>query len=362
MAKPLISEDHGAPKDLQFVHFGLLDTGGQSKASTVSAIAINVLLAFVIIVIGAATKKTIDNSRKLTELTTPVLIKKIEPIKPKVIPPKPPKLPNVPKIQPEPPKIVIPEVKLPDLPKPMPVEMKPIVTPAPPKQVIAQAAPKVVNLARAEPPAVINNSAHPTSVALGRTDNPIAATNATGPAKVDLGNKGVAGMPTSNTGTGRPTSVNLAGSGTPGGSNKGTGAVAVVGIPHGVTGGTGPLNSTGRVAGPVNLAMGTPPPVQRTVAVASTVQHNEPKVIFKPKPQYTPEAKQLGVEGTITVHIHVLPSGAVQVVGVANSLGHGLDESAERTAAATKFEPATDSSGRPIEWDGYVKVTFQLAG
>ena len=29
---------------------------------------------------------------------------------------------------------------------------------------------------------------------------------------------------------------------------------------------------------------------------------------------------------------------------------------------ATKFEPATDSNGHPIAWDGDVRVAFQLAG
>jgi len=62
------------------------------------------------------------------------------------------------------------------------------------------------------------------------------------------------------------------------------------------------------------------------------------------------------------VHIHVLPDGSVVVLGISDALGHGLDESARRTAQGTKFAPATDASGHPIEWDGYVKVVFQLAG
>ena len=362
MAKPLRSQEVGPPKDVQFAHFGVLNDGTQSKTSTVTSVVINVLLAFVIAVVGAASKKAIDKREKLTELTMPVEIKPMEPPKPKLAPPKLPKLPDVPKIEVQTPKITLPDVKVPEPPKPV-VKMdapKPVILPAPPKQVVAMAAPKVVNLA-ASPAAVVNNSAHPSAVALGSTSNPIAPSSAQ-VSNVNLGNKGMAGMPASNSGMGRPSSVNLAGSGQPGGSMNGTGARAVQGVKLGVPGGTGPLNSTGRVAGPVNLAVNTPPPTPKATTQAETPHHSAPKVIFKPKPEYTEEAKAMHLEGTVTVHIHVLPNGAVEVVGVTSGLGHGLDESAKRAVLATKFEPATDADGHPIEWDGFVNVAFQLAG
>ena len=364
MAKPISTEELSQPRDIQFAHFGVLNDGVQSKTSTVSAIVINVLLAFVIIVIGAATKKTMDNRMKLTELAMPVPeVKKVEPPKPKIVPPKMPKLPDVPKIEVQTPKITIPDVKVPEPPKPI-VKLeapKPVIMPAPPKQVVAMAAPRVVNLAAANA-AVVNNSQHPSAVALGSTSNPIAPSTAQ-VSNINLGNKGMAGMPSSNTGMGRPSAVNLAGSGQPGGSMNGSGARGVQGVKLGVTGGTGPLNSTGRVAGPVNLARNEPPPMPKAPGPASSSpQHSAPKVIYKPKPEYTQEAVQMHLEGTVTVHIHVLPNGAVEVVGVTNGLGHGLDESAKRAVLATRFEPATDASGHPIEWDGFVNVAFQLAG
>jgi TonB family protein len=273
-----------------------------------------------------------------------------------------PKLPDVPKIEVQTPKIQLPDVKVPEPPKPV-VKMeapKPVILPAPPKQVVAMAAPQVVHLGAAA--AVVNNSQHPAAVALGSTSNPIAPSSAR-VSNVNLGNRGMAGMPSSNTGMGRPTAVNLAGSGQPGGSMNGTGARGVQGVKLGVAGGTGPMNSTGRVAGPVNLAVNTPPPMPHSMGAQSeATHHSAPKVIYKPKPEYTEEAKQLHLEGTVTVHIHVLPNGAVQVVGITNGLGHGLDESAKRAVLATKFEPATDAAGHPIEWDGFVNVAFQLAG
>ncbi len=85
-------------------------------------------------------------------------------------------------------------------------------------------------------------------------------------------------------------------------------------------------------------------------------------MLFKPKPEYTTEAKQLHIEGNVTVRIRVSSSGSVQVLGVTSDLGHGLGDSAVRAVQATRFSPATDDSGHAIDWEGIVNVAFQLAG
>ncbi len=346
---------------MQFAHFGVLDTGGQSKASTATSLAINFVIAFVVIVIGAATRQTIETNKKLTVLTEPVL-KKVEPVKPKVVPPKP-KLPEIVKV--EPPKIRVPQIKAPEMPKQPVVKMeapKPVLLPAPPKQVIAMAAPKVVNLGRPQAASVVNNDPHPSAVRLGNPDSPVPNLHGPAVASVNLA-RGMPGMNAANTGGGPPaTKVNL-GNGSPEGTSiKGNGVVAVAGIPHGVPGGTGPLNSTGRVAGQVNLGQTEPPPAPKPATLATTNPGKAVKVISKPKPEYTAEARQNHIEGVVTIHIRVMANGAVEVVGVTKPLGYGLDESARRAILATKFEPATDASGRPVTWDGLVNVTFQLAG
>src|SRR5271154_883217 len=359
-AKPLISDDP-KPQSMQFAHFGVLNDGNQSKSSLFTSIALNVLLAFCAVVIGAAAKKTIDNRHKLTELTEPIPIKKEEP-------PPPPKIkikiPPPPIVKVEPPKIKLPDVKLPDVPKPPEIKMvqpMPVVLPAPPKLVQPPPAPKVVSLAQAMPATVPNNAPKPTAVALGSTTNPIAVSNKPSTTAINLGNKGVSGMPPANNGAGA-TVVSL-GSGSPTGQNmKGSGPVAVAGIPHGVVGGTGPLNSTGKVAGPVNLGQNTPPPLPKPAGPTTATAKSGPKVLFKPKPEYTAEALKLHVEGNVTVRIRVSSSGSVQVLGVISDLGHGLGESAVRAVEATRFKPATDDSGNPVDWEGVVNVAFQLAG
>ncbi len=361
MAKPLpLRTDDPNPQSVQFAHFGVLNDGSQSKGSLFTAVTLNILLAFCAIVIGEAAKKTIDKHIKLTHLDEPIPMKKEEPPPPPKIKIKLPPPPQVAKI--EPPKIKLPDVKLPDVPKPPEIKMAtpvPVITPAPPKLVQPPPAPKVVSLAQAMPASVPNNTPHPTAVALGSTANPIAASNKPSATAINLGNKGMSGMPASNNGAGAPASVVNLGSGSPTGQNmKGNGPVAVAGIPHGVVGGTGPLNSKSTV----NLGQNNPPPMPKPAGPTTATAKSGPKVLFKPKPEYTEEAKQLHIEGNVMVRIRVSSSGAVQVLGVTSDLGHGLGDSAVRAVQATRFKPATDDSGTPIDWEGVVNVQFQLAG
>ena len=364
MAKPLRTDDPN-PQSMQFAHFGVLNDGNQSKGSLFTSVALNILLALCAIIIGAAAKKTIDNRIKLTHLDEPIPMKKPEEPPPVKI--KPPKLPPVPPVaKVEPPKIKLPDVKLPDVPKPPEIKMvqpMPVVLPAPPKIVQPPPAPKVVNLAQAIPASVPNNSPHPTAVALGSTTNPIAVSNRPSTTAINLGNKGMSGMPASNNGAGAQSTVVNLGSGSPTGQNmKGSGPVAVAGVKLGVTGGTGPMNAPGRVAGPVNLGQNNPPPMPHPVGPSAVTAKSGPKVLFKPKPEYTAEAIKLHIEGTVSVRLRVSSSGTVQVLGVTSDLGHGLGDSAVRAVQSTRFKPATDDSGNPVDWEGVVNVAFQLAG
>ena len=129
--------------------------------------------------------------------------------------------------------------------------------------------------------------------------------------------------------TGRRATKVVLGNGSPESTTiKGNGVVAVAGIPHGVPGGTG----TGPAGSPVRStsARSQPPPMPKAAARhPAALQRNAPKVIYKPKPDYTEEARQMHVEGVVTIHIRVLPNGSVEVLGVTKRLGHGLDESAK---------------------------------
>jgi TonB family protein len=217
-----------------------------------------------------------------------------------------------------------------------------------------------VSLAHPEAASVPNHDAHPAPVQIGHPDMPFKDPKGPGVASVNL-NSGFSGMNAANSGHGpAATKVNM-GNGSPDSTSlRGNGVVAVAGIPHGVPNGTG----TGKVAGGQQVSLGvTPPPAApKPAAVASTTPGKTVTVISKPKPEYTAEARQMHIEGVVTLRIRVSPSGAVEVVGIAKPLGYGLDDSAKRAIMATKFQPATDSSGQAIPWEGLVNVTFQLAG
>ncbi len=362
MPTPLRSAD-SQPRDRQFTHFGVLHTGGQSKSSLFTSITVNVILAIIIVILGAAAKKTIDRRNREIVLTVPLAEKPPEPVRPKLIPPKivPPK----PMVKPPEPKVVLPEVKVVEPPKVQPVMQPkpvPIVTPAQPKVVVAAAAPKPVQVNLGKSASVVNNDTHPTAVALGRTDNPIHPSNAPAPAAVDLGNRGMSGMPPGTGGGPNARAVSL-GSGQPNGQMGGTGVRAVAGVPHGVPLGTGTApggNGVGTQVRQVALG-GAPPPLTATPIAARAPVRTAPKVLFKPSPQYTAEAAAMHLEGTVQVRIHVSPTGTVSVLGVTSGLGHGLDEAAVRAAQGIRFKPAADATGEPIDWEGVVSISFQMA-
>ena len=176
----------------------------------------------------------------------------------------------------------------------------------------------------------------------------------------------MAGMPASNNGMGTASKVVNLGSGSAGSQNMrrqdNASAGAVKGVKLGVTGGTGPNNAPGRTPGPVNLGQNTPPPMPKPSAPTAAGAKAAPRVLFKPKPEYTAEAIKLHIEGTVSVRLRVSSSGTVQVLGVTSDLGHGLGDSAIRAVEGTRFQPATDASGSPVDWEGVVNVAFQLAG
>ncbi len=364
MPKPLRSENQ-TPKDIQFAHFGVLDSGHQSKGSLLTAIITNVLLALIAIIIGAAAHRVIVKPDEKVAVFVPLKEKPPEPIKPKPVPPK--IIPPKPVIKPPEPKIKLPDVKVIEPPKPVAVNIPkpmPVVTPAPPKAVVAAAAPKPVSVSLAQSASVVNHDAHPSAVALGHPDNPIHPSNLPATASVNLGQRGLSGMPASNSGGGpNSTRVNL-GSGQPNGSIGGTGARAVSGVKLGVPGGQPGGTGNGIGTRPAQVALGQPPPPPPSAVSMATrpAVRQGPQVTYKPKPVYTADATAAHIEGNVSVRIHVSASGAVTVIGVTSGLGHGLDEAAVRAVQGTRFKPAIDAGGNPIDWDGVVNISFQLAG
>ena len=347
--------------------FGLLpEPNKRGPAFFVSTIA-NVFIIVLFVVVSLAhfkqMKKRHVEAIALTFQTTPK-------------PPPPPKIPPVKVIAPpqpqiaklEPPKIKTPvpvveppkpEVKL----QPMPM---PIVPPAPPKAIAPPPQPKVGLFSSPKPTAVANNNSAPTPKVGGFGDPMGAKANPNArDSRIQVATLGTfGGAPgTTDVGAGAARRGAVGGTnfgagvanGVPGGHDHGT--VASAGFSNGVIGGQGKPGGTGVVhAGGFGTEVAKAVPVQQ-----------QPKndfqavtVTFGPKPVYTPEARAAHVEGEVILRVRFTANGQVEVLGVVQPLGHGLDESAENAVRQYRFKPATQN-GQAVDQTTTVHVRFQLA-
>jgi TonB family protein len=85
-----------------------------------------------------------------------------------------------------------------------------------------------------------------------------------------------------------------------------------------------------------------------------------PEVLSEPRPQYTQEARQLRIQGEITLQVRFGIDGKVEVLRVVSGLGHGLDQEAALVAEQIRFKPAV-KDGQPTDHITYIHILFQLA-
>ncbi len=120
---------------------------------------------------------------------------------------------------------------------------------------------------------------------------------------------------------------------------------------------------TGQPSGQV-AAAGLPSRISSAMPSAARLQA-EPtmtqiEVVSGPRPEYTEEARQLRIQGTVVLRVTVTSTGQVRVLNVVRGLGHGLDESAAKAVEQYRIKPAT-RAGIPVEMTTNITITFQLA-
>ena len=98
---------------------------------------------------------------------------------------------------------------------------------------------------------------------------------------------------------------------------------------------------------------------QPSVAVTKPVDRPV-EIVFKPTPEYTDEARNARIEGTVSLELEFSAAGDVRVLRVVRGLGHGLDEAAQRAALRIRFKPA-QSDDRPVDSRATVHITFRLS-
>jgi TonB family protein len=87
---------------------------------------------------------------------------------------------------------------------------------------------------------------------------------------------------------------------------------------------------------------------------------NPVDITYKPNPVYTPEARNLQIQGEVLLEVVFGANGQLHVNRVVRGLGHGLDEAAEAAASKIQFKPALHE-GSPVDSTAVVHVVFQLA-
>ena len=144
-----------------------------------------------------------------------------------------------------------------------------------------------------------------------------------------------------------------------GGSHGTQGTVASAGFGDGMAGnGSGDRAPKGDVS---TGGFGDATIAQASAKKALHVADSTPvEILSKPRPAYTPEARQMHVEGEVLLDVMFGASGQIRVLRVVRGLGHGLDESAQRAAHQIRFNPAK-RDGQPYDSDAVVHIVFALA-
>ena len=356
------------PSSRQLATFGLLpEPEGRNKSFVVSLIvnasAIALFLTLSIFMVHQVVQKPVIETDLLLPITPVKPVRPTIRVKPPIIPPTPDLLNRIA------PKITYRQAPA-DTPQPRLARVHlnnvsaPVLPPYRPDSVALPAQPKV-GLFHTDVPTAVANNMGQTSTKTGGFGDPMGVhpnPGANRPATVAAyGSFQSAVGDSSGSGAarrGKVGGVNFGSgyaNGVPGGS--GHGKVASVGFSDGVAGGTGnrPRGIATLGAFHDNTAVATP-----KVLVANTGNETTVEVISHPRPEYTPEAKQLKIQGDVVLEVRFSADGRCHVIRVVRGLGHGLDEQAIRVAEETHFKPAT-RDGQPVDITTYYRIDFQLA-
>ena len=87
---------------------------------------------------------------------------------------------------------------------------------------------------------------------------------------------------------------------------------------------------------------------------------SSPTCGYCPDPMYTDEARQVKMQGTVTLRVLVGTDGKASEIRVVRGVGYGLDERATQTVRSWKFKPARDVNQRPVAAWVTIEAVFRL--
>jgi TonB family protein len=101
-------------------------------------------------------------------------------------------------------------------------------------------------------------------------------------------------------------------------------------------------------------------PARRMPAVALVPRTTPPEILEKPRPAYTEAALKQRIEGEVVLRVILGAAGDVRVLGIVQTLGYGLDQTAQDAARRIRFQPAMQD-GHPVDYTAILHITFSLA-
>jgi TonB family protein len=123
----------------------------------------------------------------------------------------------------------------------------------------------------------------------------------------------------------------------------------------------GPVPLSKVVASGFNAATIAEPGILPTRADQVPARSYVPAEIqFKPRPEYTEEARRQHIEGEVLVEMLLTAAGEVKLMRMVRGLGYGLDQTAQAAARQIRFRPA-QRAGVPVDSLAVVHIEFQLA-
>ncbi|MGA7409069.1 MAG: TonB family protein [Bryobacteraceae bacterium] len=98
---------------------------------------------------------------------------------------------------------------------------------------------------------------------------------------------------------------------------------------------------------------------QEPPATARPVPQFGARLIREVKPEYTPEARAAGLQGSVVLYLEISASGEVETAHVIQTLGLGLDQKAIEAVKQRRYQPAI-LDGKPVEVEQSGEVRFLL--
>jgi TonB family protein len=85
----------------------------------------------------------------------------------------------------------------------------------------------------------------------------------------------------------------------------------------------------------------------------------QPRVTYKVEPEYTQEAKDEGIQGTVKLQVEITARGTAENIHVVRSLDPGLDANAISAVSNWRFQPGM-KDGEAVTVAATIEISFHL--